>query len=238
MMWLKVVSVYYVVRLGWDAMFQDADVVWWKDPRPYFQTESHQYDTYWRDDGARSSRYTPLSANTGFYYIRSNERTKIFMHELFQSFNLISQWRSHQHALNMLLIDHHSRFGTGVKILDQELFSIGQQYHRKKEFMRELVEDKRRPYLFHWSWTAGKTEKIKYSLETGMWYLRDTCTEASIKKNAGSSSFLNECCRAPNPNHSYLNTLPATPEWMDLNWVPPAKAKRMAEEAKRRKKKG
>ena len=103
----KVVSVYYVVRLGWDAMFQDADVVWWKDPRPYFQTESHQYDTYWQvcacscvcmcmcpeqhgiwrvwthiptqDDGARSSRYTPLSANTGFYYIRSNERTKIFM---------------------------------------------------------------------------------------------------------------------------------------------------------------
>ena len=126
MMWLKVTSVYFTVRLGWDAMFQDADVVWWKDPRPWFQSEPNHYDTYWQDDGARSARYTPFSANTGFYYIRSNKRTQHFMHELFQSFNLISQWRSHQHVLNMLLIDHHSRFGTGVKILDQELFSIGQ----------------------------------------------------------------------------------------------------------------
>jgi hypothetical protein len=33
MMWLKVVSVYAVLRTGHDVLFQDADLVWWRDPR-------------------------------------------------------------------------------------------------------------------------------------------------------------------------------------------------------------
>lgn len=37
------------------------------------------------------------------------------------------------------------------------------RYHRKKGFMRSLVTDSSdpRPYVFHWSWTAGKHEKLK-----------------------------------------------------------------------------
>ena len=54
-----------------------------------------------------------------------------------------------------------------LPILLSKLTSILTSVLQQLEFMRELVEDKRRPYLFHWSWTAGKTEKIKYSLETG-----------------------------------------------------------------------
>lgn len=46
MMWLKVVSVYFVLRLGWDVLFQDADLVWWRDPLPYFMNEPNQYDAY------------------------------------------------------------------------------------------------------------------------------------------------------------------------------------------------
>ena len=34
--------------------------------------------------------------------------------------------------------------------------------------MRDLVRDKfQQSILFHWSWTAGKVEKLKYSKETG-----------------------------------------------------------------------
>jgi hypothetical protein len=32
-----VVSVYSCLRLGVDVLFQDADVVWWRDPRPFFR---------------------------------------------------------------------------------------------------------------------------------------------------------------------------------------------------------
>ena len=116
MMWLKVVSVYFTLRCGWDVLFQDADVIWWTDPLDYFKNDGHMYDAYFQDDGARSARYSPFSANTGFYYLRSNARTRMFMHDIFHSYNLISQWRSHQHALCMILIEHHSRFGLKVKM--------------------------------------------------------------------------------------------------------------------------
>ena len=224
-MWLKVVSVYFTLRCGWDVLFQDADVIWWADPLDYFKNDGHMYDAYFQDDGARSARYSPFSANTGFYYLRSNARTRMFMHDIFDSYNLISQWRSHQHVLNMLLVDHHSRFGTGVKILDQELFSIGQMFHRRKPFMRDLVHDKwHGSYIFHWSWTAGKVGKLKYSRETGMWYLQDHCDEKAIQKNSGMPSFLEGSCRAKDPDHSFLNFdyKWTEPDWMDPSWLPPA----------------
>lgn len=75
----------------------------------------------------------------------------------------LSMWRSHQHVLCMLLAEHASRTGLRVDVLPQRLFAIGQQYHRKRAFMRALVKDvaEPRPFLFHWSWTAGKHEKLK-----------------------------------------------------------------------------
>uniref|UniRef100_A0A7S2RSG6 Nucleotide-diphospho-sugar transferase domain-containing protein n=1 Tax=Rhizochromulina marina TaxID=1034831 RepID=A0A7S2RSG6_9STRA len=195
MMWLKTLSVHTVLRCGWDVLFQDADVIWWRDPRPWFQApETRKADTYWQFDGARSLRYAPFSANSGFYYLRSNPRTRLLLQDLTHSFNLVAQWRSHQHVLDMLLVEHYSRSGLSVQILSQLDFSIGQTYHRRKYFMRELLQDQRRPYLFHWSWTAGKHEKIKYSLETGMWYLHGVCTEARLREHRNNVTFLHGCC--------------------------------------------
>ena len=36
MMWLKTTCVYLVNALGYDLLFQDADLFWWKDPWVYF----------------------------------------------------------------------------------------------------------------------------------------------------------------------------------------------------------
>jgi hypothetical protein len=38
-MWLKILSVYMVNALGHDVLFQDADVVWLKDPRLHLYPE-------------------------------------------------------------------------------------------------------------------------------------------------------------------------------------------------------
>lgn len=62
------------------------------------------YDAYFQNDGARSQRYSPFSANTGFYFLRSNPKTRYLMHDLLHSYNLIVQWRSHQHVLCQLLV--------------------------------------------------------------------------------------------------------------------------------------
>ncbi len=47
------------------------------------------YDAYFQNDGARSQRYSPFSANTGFYMLRSNPKTRLLMHDLLHSYNLI-----------------------------------------------------------------------------------------------------------------------------------------------------
>ena len=100
MMWLKITSVYSVVATGRHALFQDADVVWLRDPIEYFFTEADdQVDCFFMDDGARSARYTPLYTNSGFYFIRNNMRTQFFMHRMLMAYDTVLAVRSHQHAL-------------------------------------------------------------------------------------------------------------------------------------------
>jgi hypothetical protein len=89
MMWYKAFSIYLVLRKGINVLFQDVDLVWFRDPMQYFH--DYRRDTYNRsvetgsmveaffaDDGQRSMRYTPFYANSGFYYLVSNERSTYF----------------------------------------------------------------------------------------------------------------------------------------------------------------
>ena len=115
--WLKITSVYSVVATGRHALFQDADVVWLRDPIEYFFTQADdQVDCFFMDDGARSARYTPLYTNSGFYFIRNNMRTQFFMHRMLMAYDTVLAVRSHQHALIMLLLEHMARLSKEVFI--------------------------------------------------------------------------------------------------------------------------
>ena len=138
--WLKITSVYSVVATGRHALFQDADVVWLRDPIEYFFTQADdQVDCFFMDDGARSARYTPLYTNSGFYFIRNNMRTQFFMHRMLMAYDTVLAVRSHQHALIMLLLEHMARHGLTVGVLDPLLFPQGQIFHRKKAIMQSLA---------------------------------------------------------------------------------------------------
>ena len=53
-MFAKVLCVQLVNELGYDLLFQDADVVWYKDPLEYFHDKSlSEFDLYFQDDGSR-----------------------------------------------------------------------------------------------------------------------------------------------------------------------------------------
>ena len=54
MMWFKTTSVYLALKSGYHVLFQDVDLVWLKDPRPYF--DEHPQDILFMDDGARTPR--------------------------------------------------------------------------------------------------------------------------------------------------------------------------------------
>ncbi|KAL7539259.1 hypothetical protein ACHAXR_010753 [Thalassiosira sp. AJA248-18] len=177
-MFAKVLCVQLVNELGYDLLFQDADVVWYKDPLDYFHDKSlPEFDMYFQDDGSRQERYTPYSANTGFYFIRSNDKTRHFFRHLLYSADLIDAWKSHQQVLIAMLAEHNSLMGLTVKIFAKETeeFPGGLQYHRKTEAMKKIMSGVSNAYIFHMSWTQNKDNKLKFFQQMGEWYLNDQC---------------------------------------------------------------
>ena len=89
MMWYKAFSIYLPLRKRVNVLFQDVDLVWFRNPMPYFHDWLEQnkarsdmsgshVDVFFSDDGQRSMRYTPFYANSGFYYMFASERSEYF----------------------------------------------------------------------------------------------------------------------------------------------------------------
>lgn len=117
-MFAKVLCVQLVNELSHDLLFMDVDIVWFKNPLEFFEDPKlQQFDIYFQDDGSRQERYAPYSANSGFYYVRQNGRTKHLFRHLLYSGDLINAWYSHQQVLIALLAEYSSLFGLSVKIL-------------------------------------------------------------------------------------------------------------------------
>lgn len=68
--------------------------VWFRDPWGMFEDPS--IDGFFMDDGSRSERFSPLYANSGFYYLQSNPRVIHFMQTVLFSYDMIVQYASHQ----------------------------------------------------------------------------------------------------------------------------------------------
>lgn len=181
MMWLKVLSVYMVNRLEYNVLFQDADLVWFKDPFTYFEGEDMQgADVVFMDDGARSERFNPLFGNTGFYYVRYTPTTRVMMQELLFSNHLIEKHKSHQAVVIQRMNDMISKYGLRYKLLPMDLFPTGMVYHHRKSLMSKITSGQHQPFVFHMCWTKNRVEKLIYFKKSNMWYLPKTCTLDTI----------------------------------------------------------
>ncbi len=95
-----------VISLSYNVFFQDVDIVWHKYPIPLLQVKTsplQDFDFLFQDDGGRAVRYVPYSANTRFYYIRSNALTEYFFNALLLGGDVIMKTGSHQQALIALI---------------------------------------------------------------------------------------------------------------------------------------
>lgn len=208
MMMAKVYCVQMTAMLGYDVLFQDVDMVWYKDPLEYFHDEkspSHGFDVYFQDDGSRGIFYAPFSANTGFYYVRSNDRTRNFFNSLLMSGDLVISAKSHQIALVALLSEHTSLHGMKTKVLSRDTneFPGGHAFHYRRDFMKDIFAGKVTPYIFHMSWTLNKENKQKFFRQIGDWYLKDECVASTSDKILGTKghapekgSLIEPCCSA------------------------------------------
>jgi len=190
-MFAKVLCVQLVNALGYDLLFQDVDMVWFKSPLDFFQDESlPKFDMYFQDDGNRQLRFAPYSANSGFYFVRSNPKTRHLFRHFLYSGDLINAWYSHQAVLVQLLAEHSSLTGLTVKIYPKEAeeFPGGLQFHRKKEVMKDIMSGNSKAYIFHMSWTTNKKDKLKYFQQLGEWYVNDQCIGKEAHEITGIAS--------------------------------------------------
>ena len=182
MMMAKVFCVHLINSLGYNIIFQDVDVVWKKNPIPYFQQSwvQDEWDLMFQDDGARSVRYSPFSPNTGFYYVKNNDKTQFFFSMLLRMGDVIHVTSSHQAALTALLNEHVSWKGIRIKVWNRgeyNEFPGGYEYHRGKQIMKAFVNGTSPvdPYIFHMSWTQNKANKKLYFEQMGEWYTKSDC---------------------------------------------------------------
>lgn len=201
----KVMCVQLINDLGYDLLFQDVDVVWYRNPLEFFHTKSGSiadFDIYFQDDGSRQERYAPYSANSGFYFARSNLRTKHLFRSMLYAGDLIYASRSHQNVLIALLAEYSSFSGLRVKILskDMEEFPGGFHYHTRKESVKKLVQGKSNAYIFHMSWTQNKVNKLEYFRQMGDWYLHDECIGKEANEIVSGTkikgNLIGSCCSA------------------------------------------
>ena len=208
-MFAKIACVQLINYLGYDLLFQDVDVVWYKNPLEYFHDKNNphrDFDMYFQDDGAHSTRYAPYSANSGFYYVRNNPETRYFFASLLYHGDIILECTSHQQALIQVMTEHVSLFGLRVKVLDRQMdeFPGGWHYHkRNKTYMKRVMKGEASPIMFHMSWTKNKDNKIKFFQQLGEWYTEDKCvqhTRGDILNDNKSAKMLFEPCCLAKPN--------------------------------------
>jgi hypothetical protein len=205
MMLAKVYCVQLINMLEYNVLFQDVDIVWYRNPLEFLQSkEMEELDFIFQDDGARTTRYQPYSPNTGFYFVRYNERTFYFLSCLIRMGDKIVDRGSHQEALNILLGDHASLYGLRIKVLnrDDDYFPGGFHFHRRPDFMKDHALGKVQPYVFHMSWTENKGNKRFYFEQIGDFHVKDHCigkTLPEIRNSPSSQDLVASCGMAEGP---------------------------------------
>jgi hypothetical protein len=203
MMFAKVVSVQIINFMGYDVLFQDVDVHWYKNPLDVFHNTSSalsKFDMMFQDDGARSLRYAPYSANSGFYYVRYNDRTRYLFISLLVQSDMIVKHASHQQVLVSLLTEHASLTGLRVKVLTKDDYPGGFDYHRRGRWnvLRKIQNGEAQAEIFHMSWTANKDNKLLFMRQMGMWHLEDQCIMKTVKdidpQSDAHPDIFNACC--------------------------------------------
>jgi hypothetical protein len=181
MMWYKSFSIWILLKLGYNILFQDIDIVWFRNPFPYFEklvngyrrsrgyaltsslssssssSTPHQQqalflpDIILSDDGQRSLRYAPWYANSGFYYLFSNEKMIHFAWEILMAFPILHISGSHQNIFTLKLLEGLDAYQPTLNTLFLPMhdFPSGVKFSHDRPYMHRIKVGLEEPYIFH-----------------------------------------------------------------------------------------
>ncbi|CAM9217014.1 unnamed protein product, partial [Phaeothamnion confervicola] len=128
LMWLKIVAVWLPLSMGFDVLFVDDDLVWWRSIEHLLATgDAAGADVVIQDDGSRRNDFSPTYGNTGkllavVLLAFGNPRTLYFMRELAFSYDMVYYRGTHQGVFDTLLDEHLSRTGlTSVTLPEADM---------------------------------------------------------------------------------------------------------------------
>jgi hypothetical protein len=191
MMWYKAFSLWLSLDRGYNVLFQDLDLVWFRNPFEYFHAHRNSsrgdVTAFLSDDGQRSLRYTPFYANSGFYYIVSTPANVNFAYSVMVAFDILQATGSHQNVFTFRLLENLDLVDSNREFLNLLDFPSGVKFHHDKAFMKQLVQEQSvHPYMFHMCWTANKGQKLDYFKQSKMWYLQDKCSAEPLAPPNGA----------------------------------------------------
>ena len=170
----KIEIVHRLLRLGYDVLFTDSDIVFLSDPRAFLQDHLPRSDILIQDDSP-NLHLSDSPATTylcmGFFYVKSNEKTVEAFDARHMRFSI--WWASLLRKLlsrkRIRISDqiHFNRFikhRLNVSILPRSLFPNGYYYYNR----RELASD---CYLIHFNYLVGD-EKREKMIQDGYYFLQ------------------------------------------------------------------
>jgi hypothetical protein len=199
MMWYKSFSVWICLKLGFSVLFQDIDLVWFRDPFEYFSELANRFqlekkgpiDAFLSDDGQRSLRYAPFYANSGFYYLKANRRTIYYSWSIMTAFTILHITGSHQNVFTLRLLESLDLSAAGrmrTAFLPMPAFPSGVKFSHDRSFMQRIYDGLERPFVFHMCWTINKYHKIRNFKAAAMWFLRPEVAEYLDQLGNGQNS--------------------------------------------------
>ena len=204
MMWYKAFSVWLLLKNRYNVLFQDADIVWMRNPLRYIEDsilnaepKDSYPDGFFSDDGQRTLRFSPFYANSGFYYLVANERTEYFAWSVMTAYDSIKVTGSHQNVFGSRLIEAMDLARLRTKFLSLDDFPSGIKYHHDGPYMLLFKQGYIKPYIFHMCWTIDKQTKIENFKKVDLWFVKNNTNTHSNGKAYSTITIIDSISKLP-----------------------------------------
>ena len=164
----KIATTQDALATGRDVLRQDADLVWFRDPRRDLTARAADENLHYlfMNDGP-NPLHRPLHYNSGFVFIRGDDLARAAWKEVFSSYGQMIHGGSEQKIVNGIMSRLAQRGLRSARLADDEYVNG----HIICDAIHSGGALPETPAVVHASWTANIGKKVDHLRQFGLWYL-------------------------------------------------------------------